>query len=411
MKKNNTLNYEEVLAFYKNKKVLITGNTGFKGSWLTHILLSAGAKVTGYSLQPPTEPSLFSIIKLDRTERYIEKLNQVYADVRDLEKLTSVFEESKPEIVFHLAAQPIVRESYRNPVETYATNVMGTVNICECIRLSAMSSEENITYENEYKGVKSFLNVTTDKVYRNNEWEWGYRETDFLDGFDPYSNSKSCSELVTHSYRNAFFTPIDGGEALVRISTARAGNVIGGGDFSKDRIIPDCIRSLTSAAPVGKRERLVTVRNPYSTRPYEHVLEPLFAYMLIAKAQYEDSKYAAYYNVGPDDQDCISTGDLVTLFCDSWNKNIFECERSASKKGKAPTICWINKAESDAPHEANFLKLDCSRLKSVFGWSPTWHVSEAIENVIEWTKVWLDGGDILAEMDREIKKFVDDSVR
>lgn len=405
------MNYKEVLDFYKERKVLITGNTGFKGSWLTYILLSAGAEVTGYSLRPPTEPSLFSIIGLDGSGIYNEKLHQVYADVRDLEKMKSVFKESKPEIVFHLAAQPIVRDSYRNPVETYATNVMGTVNICECIRLSIMNSKEDIMYESGYKGVRSFLNVTTDKVYRNNEWEWGYRETDFLDGFDPYSNSKSCSELVTHSYRNAFFTPADGSEPLVKVSTARAGNVIGGGDFSNDRIIPDCIRGLTNAVPAGEQERIVTVRNPYSTRPYEHVLEPLFAYMLIVKEQYEDSKYAAYYNVGPDNQDCINTGNLVTLFCDSWNKGISGYRRNSNKKDVFSIVRWVNKAESDAPHEANFLKLDCSRLKSTFGWKPTWHIGEAIENVIEWTKVWLNEGDVLAEMDREIKKFIEDSSR
>lgn len=411
MKKNSRVNYKDVLDFYQGKKVLITGNTGFKGSWLTHILLSAGAEVTGYSLLPPTEPNLFSVIGLDRAGIHSEKLRQVYADVRDLEKLISVFQESKPEIVIHLAAQPIVRDSYRDPVGTYATNVMGTVNICECIRLSVKSNAESIVYEDGYKGVKSFLNVTTDKVYRNNEWEWGYRETDALDGFDSYSNSKSCSELVTHSYKNAFFTPADGRDPFVRVSTARAGNVIGGGDFSNDRIIPDCVRSLTNAVSAGERESIVTVRNPYSTRPYEHVLEPLFAYMLIAKAQYEDSKYAAYYNIGPDDQDCMNTGDLVTRFCDSWNKSISDDEKGTSGKGMLPTICWTNKAEHNAPHEANFLKLDCSRLKSVLGWNPTWHISEAVENVIEWTNVWLKGGDVLAEMNREIKKFVEDSRR
>lgn len=386
------VNYKEVLSFYKGKRVLITGNTGFKGSWLTHILFSAGAEVTGFALEPPTEPSLFKILNFENKEGF----KQIYADVRDLETLRSIFHSSEPEIVFHLAAQPIVRDSYKDPVTTYSTNVMGTVNICETIRTTLDSTGRPV--------VHSFLNVTTDKVYRNNEWRWGYREVDVLDGFDPYSNSKSCSELVTHSYKNSFFdTMVDAdGEPLVRVSTARAGNVIGGGDFSNDRIIPDCVRALTFAKSTNKEVGRVVVRNPSSTRPYEHVLEPLFVYMLIAKAQYEDSKYASYYNVGPDDADCVSTGDLVTLFTGIWNKN---CEG-----GKAPKCTWMDKAEKGEPHEANFLKLDCSKLKSIFGWKPTWHIDKAIENVIAWTKVWMKDGDIAAEMDREINEFVADSL-
>ena len=383
------LSYKKILEFYKNKHVLVTGDTGFKGSWLTYILLNAGAKVTGYSLEVPTEPSLFKIIGLDKDER----LNQVYADVRDLDALKKVFVECKPEIVLHLAAQPIVRDSYKDPVGTYATNVMGTVNICECVRTTVDKDGKPV--------VRSFLNVTTDKVYRNNEWEWGYRETDFLDGFDPYSNSKSCSELVTHSYKNAFFNA--GDEPFVRVSTARAGNVIGGGDFSNDRIIPDCVRALEAAVKDGDSEESVTVRNPYSTRPYEHVLEPLFAYLMIAKAQYEDASFADYYNVGPDDCDCVNTGNLVTLFCDTWNKN----NTDLAKAG------WINKAEANAPHEAGFLKLDCSKLKSTFGWAPRWHIAEAIEHTVSWTRVWMENKEsdgledaIKAEMDREIQSFI-----
>ena len=241
------------LNFFKSKKVLVTGHTGFKGSWLCRILINAGADVTGYSLEPPTTPNLFELSGIK------EKMKSIIGDIRDLEKLKGIFREEKPEIVFHLAAQPIVRDSYKNPVYTYETNVMGTVNICECVRLTP--------------SVKSFLNVTTDKVYHNNEWEWGYRENDPLDGYDPYSNSKSCSELVTHSYINSFFN-----EMGVAVSTARAGNVIGGGDFANDRIIPDCIRAAL------KHEKIV-VRNPYSTRPYQHVLEPLAVYLRIAQEQ------------------------------------------------------------------------------------------------------------------------------
>ena len=253
---------------------------------------NAGAIVTGYSLEAPTDPSLFKIADIE------SDIKSVIGDIRDMVALKKAFDETQPEIVFHLAAQPIVRNSYENPAYTYETNVMGTVNILECVRQSSC--------------VKSFLNVTTDKVYLNKEWNWGYRENEELDGYDPYSNSKSCSELVTHSYKRSFFTDKDG-KAIIPISTARAGNVIGGGDFANDRIIPDCIRAAT------KHEDII-VRNPFSTRPYQHVLEPLYAYLLIAKKQYEDSSYAAYYNVGPDDVDCFQTGALVDLFVNTWGK-------------------------------------------------------------------------------------------
>ena len=275
--------------FYEGKRVLITGHTGFKGAWLSQILLMAGADLTGYALKPPTEPNLFSALGLEK------KMRSVEGDIREQEKLWKVIEETKPELVLHLAAQPIVRESYRNPVYTYETNVMGTVNILEGIRRT--------------DSVRSFLNVTTDKVYKNNEWEWGYRETDELDGYDPYSNSKSCSELVTHSYKNSFLN-----ESGVAVSTARAGNVIGGGDFAEDRIIPDCVRAVSK----GKK---IMVRNPHSTRPYQHVLEPLGAYLKIVQAQYENPKKAGAYNVGPDDRDCITTGTLADLFCGAWQQD------------------------------------------------------------------------------------------
>lgn len=276
---------DNVLDFYKDKRVFLTGHTGFKGSWMCKMLTNAGAVVTGYSLEAPTNPSLFKIADIE------SDIKSVIGDIRDMVALKKAFDETQPEIVFHLAAQPIVRNSYENPAYTYETNVMGTVNILECVRQSSC--------------VKSFLNVTTDKVYLNKEWNWGYRENEELDGYDPYSNSKSCSELVTHSYKRSFFTDKDG-KAIIPISTARAGNVIGGGDFANDRIIPDCIRAAT------KHEDII-VRNPFSTRPYQHVLEPLYAYLLIAKKQYEDSSYAAYYNVGPDDVDCFQTGALVDL--------------------------------------------------------------------------------------------------
>ena len=344
------------LSFYKGKKVLVTGHTGFKGTWLCRILINAGAQVTGYSLNPPTEPNLFSMADVE------SRMNSVIGDIRDLDHLKKVFEQTQPEIVLHLAAQPIVRDSYKDPVYTYETNVMGTVNICECVRLNPC--------------VKSFLNVTTDKVYKNNEWEWGYRENEPLDGFDPYSNSKSCSELVTPSYIYSFFDNMN-----LAVSTARAGNVIGGGDFANDRIVPDCVR----AAIEGKD---IIVRNPHSTRPYQHVLEPLAAYLIIAQKQFEDKKYAGFYNVGPDETDCVTTGNLVDTFCAKWGEG----------------IKWIDRYDG-GPHEANFLKLDCSKLKTTFGWKPRWNFDTAIEKSVEWSKVYAAGGDVVACMDKEIEEF------
>lgn len=349
------------LSFYKNKRVLVTGHTGFKGTWLCKMLVNAGAVVTGYSLEPPTESNLFSISGLEG------KMNSIIADICDFDRLKEVFSKMQPEIVLHLAAQPIVRESYRDPRCTYETNVMGTVNVMECVRL--------------FPCVKSVLNVTTDKVYKNNEWCWGYREDEPLDGFDPYSNSKSCSELVTHSYINSFFSDRD-----IAISTARAGNVIGGGDFASDRIIPDCVRAI-------KAGEKIRVRNPYSTRPYQHVLEPLAVYLTIAANQFEDKRYAGFYNVGPDDCDCVTTGDLVDLFCKHWGDGAE----------------WVNQAEKNAPHEANFLKLDCSKLKTMFGWKTRWNIDECMRYTTCFYKAWLAGDDIPAEMDREIKEFINEA--
>ncbi len=291
-------------------------------------------------------------------------MTSVIGDVRDFQSLKEALDAAQPEIILHLAAQPIVRDSYKDPAYTYETNVMGTVNILECVRQSDC--------------VRSFLNVTTDKVYKNNEWVWGYREDEPLDGYDPYSNSKSCSELVTHSYKVSFFAG-----NRTAISTARAGNVIGGGDFANDRIIPDSVRAVKDGKPI-------IVRNPNSTRPYQHVLEPLFAYLLIAQKQYEEPACSGWYNVGPDECDCVTTGELVDLFCSKWGAGAE----------------WINVSESNAPHEANFLKLDCSKLKTMMGWKPHWHIDKAIEKTVEWTKVWLSHGDIPAEMDRQIAEYL-----
>lgn len=326
------------LDFYKDKKVLITGHTGFKGAWMCEVLLGAGAFVTGYALEPPTDPDLFSLLSLHK------RMNSVIGDIRDLEKLNQVFDQVKPEIVIHMAAQPIVRESYVNPVYTYDVNVMGTVNVLECIRL--------------HECVKSFVNVTTDKVYKNKEWEWGYRENEELNGYDPYSNSKSCSELVTDSYKNSFFLNRD-----VAISTMRAGNVIGGGDFAKDRIIPDCVRAAVNGESI-------CIRNPYSVRPFQHVLEPVAAYLMVAQVQNEKRELEGNYNIGPEESDCVTTGELADIFCNSW------------KEITGETIAWMNQYDG-GPHEANMLKLDCSRIKRRLGWYPRWNIQTAVEKSIE----------------------------
>jgi len=349
------------LNFYKNKVVLVTGHTGFKGSWLCKILINAGAKVIGYALEAPTNPNLFELADIEKD------MISIISDIRDYKKLKEVFEKYQPELVFHLAAQPIVRDSYKDPLYTYETNVIGTANVLECIRTTS--------------SVKSFLNITTDKVYKNNELSnYGFKEDEPLDGFDPYSNSKSCSELVTHSYKNSFFQ-----DGRCAISTARAGNVIGGGDFGNDRIIPDCVRAI-------QQEKDIIVRNPNSTRPYQHVLEPLYCYLMIVEKQYDHLKYEGYFNVGPDDCDCLTTGDLTDLFC--------KCFKDGAN--------WKS-LNDNGPHEANFLKLDTTKIKETFGWQPRWHIDKAMEMIAEWTKVYFkDEKNVPEIMDKQIKEFLGD---
>lgn len=357
---------DELRQFYSGKRVFVTGHTGFKGSWLCMMLKQLGADVYGYSLAPDSEPALYYILGLDRDIR------STIGDIRDYEALERAYIQADPDVVLHLAAQPIVRESYRQPRYTYETNVMGTVNILECLRL--------------HPGAVSFLNVTTDKVYENSDVpDHAFAEDEKLDGYDPYSNSKSCSELVTHSFRKSFFDGVSRDpEAVVpAISTARAGNVIGGGDFAADRIIPDCVRASV------KGESII-VRNPYSTRPYQHVLEPLTAYLMIAMKQTEDRAAADSYNIGPNREDCINTGAVADAFVKYWGAD----------------ASWKNVSEADAPHEASFLMLDNTRVGEVIGWVPKWHTDTAIEKTVTWYKAWNDGEDMISYTVDQIREYL-----
>lgn len=345
-----------MLDEFRNKRVFVTGHTGFKGSWLCAMLALAGAEVTGFAL-PPAEPSLCAIIGLE------QRLRSVHGDIRDFDALWQAFQAAEPEFVFHLAAQPIVREGYRDPVGTYHTNVMGTVHLLECVR--------------RMDCVRSVLNVTTDKVYENRQPSRGFRETDRLNGFDPYASSKACSELVTDSYRNSFLA----GRG-VAVSTARAGNVIGGGDFAPDRILPDCVRAVQAGRPIE-------VRNPASVRPYQHVLEPLTAYLLIARRQWEDPALAGSYNVGPDAGGCLTTGQLAGLFCRCWGAG----------------ARW-EQVGNDGPHEDAALRLDCSKLRAALGWAPRWDVERAVAETVAWIRAWLSGDDPWACMERQVCAFL-----
>ncbi len=345
------------LSFYENKTVLITGHTGFKGSWLSKILIMSGAKVIGYSLEPNTMPNLFTMLDLEK------QMVSIIGDIRDLKKLDSVFEQYQPEIVFHLAAQPIVRTSYEEPVYTYDVNVMGTVNICECVR--------------RHGCVKSFVNVTTDKVYENNEiLNHRFKEDEKLDGYDPYSNSKSCSEIITHSYFKSFLK-----ELGVAVSTARAGNVIGGGDFSKDRIIPDAARAL-------KANEVLVIRHPESIRPYQHVLEPLRCYLMIAEQQYKNHTLCGAYNIGPDQCDSITTRALIDIFTDYFGNEFKYVIQN-----------------DNGPHEASFLSLDNTKMKETFNWNPKTNIKEAVELTCEWYDVWRKGENLVDITEKQIKEF------
>ena len=343
--------------FYKDKRFFVTGHTGFMRKWPCKLLIHLGAVVTGYALYPPTNPNLFSICEIEND------ITSITGDIRDYDTLKESFLRAEPEIVIHLAAQPLVLTGYTDPEHTYKTNVIGTINILECLR--------------SFGHTKSFLNITTDKVYMNMEWEWGYRENDTLDGYDPYSNSKSCSELIIQCYNRSFFHSGD-----TAVSTARAGNAIGGGDFSDNRIIPDCARA-------AKNNEMIIVRNPYSTRPYQHVFESVAAYLMIIERQFFDKTLAGCYNIGPDDESCISNGKLVDMFCEKWGCGI-------GGKAQAKTT----------PHEADLLKLDCSRIKSTFGWRSVWNIETALDKTVEWWRVYYNAEDVLSLMDHQIIEFL-----
>lgn len=349
------------LRLYHGKKIFITGHTGFKGSWMCQALLGAGAEVTGYALEAPTKPALFELLKLS------ENMNSISGDVRDYDKMYKTMKECKPELVIHMAAQPLVRESYKRPAYTYETNVMGTVNILESIRNTDT--------------VRSFINVTTDKVYLNREWEWGYRENDELNGYDPYSNSKSCSELVTSSYRQSFFE-----KGKVALSTVRAGNVVGGGDFAADRVIPDCVRAVEA-------NQKIIIRNPVSIRPYQHVLEPVMAYLMIAMEQYRDKSVEGAYNVGPEESSCITTGKMADIFCRQWKK----------LSGMEPV--WEEQGDG-GPHEAGLLKLEPARIRKVFGWHPVWGIEQTIEETAGWYYHFLKKEDMRDYTEKQIQRYL-----
>lgn len=347
---------EKIVEFYKGKTVLITGHTGFKGSWLSKILIMAGAKVVGYSLEPPTKPNLFELLNLK------SQMISIIGDVRDFIKLSSVFNTYQPEIIFHLAAQPIVRDSYKNPLYTFDVNVMGTVCVCECVRLS--------------KSVKAFLNVTTDKVYDNNDLKnHPFKEEEKLDGYDPYSNSKSCSELVTHSYKRSFFDLTD-----IPVSTARAGNVIGGGDFANERIIPDAVRAL-------QNHNDLIIRHPYSTRPYQHVFEPILCYLLINKEQFQSKDKSGSYNIGPDSCDCFSTKDLINAFYSFF-----------------PGAKYVVNDEG-GPHESAYLSLDNGKIKRTFGWKPKLNINDALKMTADWYRCFLNSEDIVEISEKQINDY------
>ncbi len=350
--------------FWNGKSVFLTGHTGFKGSWFSLWLTSMGAKVTGCALPPTTTPNLYDLARIG------ELLTSQFADVRDYERLVSAMKTACPEIVFHLAAQPLVLDSYSNPVETYSTNIMGTVHLLEAVR--------------HIPSVRAVVNVTTDKCYENREWVWGYRENDSLGGHDPYSSSKACSELVTSAYRSSFFNLNTYSQHGVAIATVRAGNVIGGGDWAKDRLIPDCIRSLFAGEPIN-------IRNPHAIRPWQHVLDPLRGYLMLAQRLYVDGlAFAESWNFGPLDSDARPVAWVVDRLCDLWGNNAL----------------YESRESSQCPHEACYLKLDCSKAKIRLNWKPAWSLEQALQSIVDWTRAYRSGHDMRSKSLEQIQAFL-----
>ncbi|MBF0401135.1 MAG: CDP-glucose 4,6-dehydratase [Magnetococcales bacterium] len=338
--------------FWRGRRVFLTGHTGFKGSWLSLWLHTLGAEVKGYALEPPTDPSLFQLCRLDQW------VDSTIADIRDAETLQTVMQQARPDIVFHMAAQPLVRASYQQPVATYATNVMGTVHLLEAAR--------------RCPSVQAIVNITTDKCYENREWHWGYRENEPLGGHDPYSSSKACSELVTAAYRNSFFHARSDAQPAIALASARAGNVIGGGDWAVDRLIPDCVRALLDG-------RAIVVRNPHAIRPWQHVLEPLLGYLLLAEQLVErGTPLATGWNFGPWDEDARPVESIVSRLCALWG----------------PEARYRLEVDPSQPHEAAYLKLECSKARAELGWTPRWRLEQVIESIVAWTKAYRSGQDM-----------------
>ncbi|MGM0779562.1 MAG: CDP-glucose 4,6-dehydratase [Bacillota bacterium] len=352
-------------GFWKGKNVFITGHTGFKGAWLSLWLISLGAKVTGYALPSPTEPNLFKLSNLQKL------MNSQMGDIRDRDQLNKALKEADPDVIFHMAAQPLVNLSYNKPVETFEINVMGTINLLEGVRTLSQIGRKK----------RALVNITTDKCYENNEWHWGYREIDRLGGYDPYSNSKACSELVTSSYRNSFFNPVMYEKHGIGVATARAGNVIGGGDWAEYRIIPDCMRAFLQGSTLK-------VRNPQSVRPWQHVLEPLGGYLILAEKLYlKGTGFGDAWNFGPADEDTVSVEWIINNMIKKWDKNI--------------NVVF----EKPEFHETAILKLDCSKAYSELGWKPKWNIDKALDKVVEWFIAYRENEDLYKLCLKQIREY------
>jgi CDP-glucose 4,6-dehydratase len=350
------------VEFWRDKKVFLTGHTGFKGSWLCLWLQQLGAQVTGYALQPPTDPSLFEVANV------AQGMTSIIGDIRDGEALAKAMRDAAPDIVIHMAAQPLVRYSYVNPVETYSTNVMGTVHLLEAVR--------------QTPSVRAVVNVTSDKCYDNKEWVWGYRENEPMGGFDPYSNSKGCAELVASAYRNSFFNPAKYNEHKVALASVRAGNVIGGGDWAADRLIPDILRAISDGKPV-------VIRSPHAIRPWQHVLEPLSGYLLLAEKLYTQGvDYAEGWNFGPNDEDAKPVQWIVERLTEQWGDG----------------ASWQLDG-GDHPHEAHYLKLDCSKARMRIDWQPRWQLARTLEMIVAWQRAWLAKEDMRSFTLKQIKQY------